>query len=152
MAIVRLYDNTSENNAIPKAITLVGKKEGVQIPPNTSLTNPTFTLSGPLDIKAVNYCHIDLFNRFYFIDDITLLSADLWKISCRIDVLQSFKDELLGQNFLVSRQEYKKNDMLVDDKIISRVGTNITKKVLGNVGNEITYVLTVTGGADNGNS
>lgn len=148
MATIWLYNNSSENNAIPKTINLVAKYEGVDIKQGTSLTTPTILLSGALDPSAFNYCLIDVFNRYYFIKDIIMVGADLWEIQCTIDVLETYKSEILSRQYLVERQEYKVNNMLVDDQIVSRVGTETTKKVVGNVGNEVTYVITVTGGAD----
>lgn len=147
MAVLRLYNNVSENNALPKQLTLLSKRQ-VEIKPGTSITEPVFILSGNFAPNEFNYCHVDTFDRYYFVKDIVALSNDMWEIHARIDVLESFYNEIMQNQYLVARQEHNNNPMIVDDKIISRVSSEITKKVIGNVGNSITYAITVTGGQD----
>ena len=41
----------------------------------------------------------------------------MWQISLNVDVLMSFKNQILQRQALISRQEFNYNDYLVDEKI-----------------------------------
>ena len=52
-----------------------------------------------------NYCYIPKFNRYYFIDEIVPITADRCIVKCRVDVLESFKDNILNLDCIVDKQE-----------------------------------------------
>ncbi len=56
----------------------------------SSIINPRFEFNSYMD---VNYCYVQEFNRYYFINDIRYENP-LWIYSCSIDVLASFKTEI----------------------------------------------------------
>lgn len=78
-------------------------------------------------IKTFNYCYIPEFKRYYFIENITSIRNNIWEIEMKVDVLMSYKDIILGQEVLVSRNEKTFNSMLVDENIISRNEYSIEK-------------------------
>lgn len=94
-----LYVNSSEKNAINKnigsALTLTGTLRG-----ESSVINPSFVieLTNP---SGYNYCYISEFGRYYFIKDITSVRNNLWRIDCSVDVLMSFKNQILNLDVIV---------------------------------------------------
>lgn len=69
---------------------------------NTSLMNPTFKLSIANNPIGKNYCYVADFNRYYFISDISSYQ-NFWYISCKCDVLASFKSEIKEESHYVLR-------------------------------------------------
>ena len=95
-----LYVCSSERQAINKTIgssaTLTGSLRG-----ESSVINPSFLIehSNP---SGFNYCYIDDFGRYYFITNITSVRTGIWRIDCSVDVLMSFKNQILNLDVIVS--------------------------------------------------
>lgn len=114
---LRLFNNTSENNRVDKTDYLTNAtKIDMYILKPSSIVNPIIELEYN-NIFNFNYCYIPKFNRYYFISDVTSLRNNLWQITLKCDVLMSFKNQILGNSAMISRQEYNNNPYLVDEKI-----------------------------------
>ena len=61
-----------------------------------------------------NYCFIPKFNRYYFIDEIIPITGDRSIIKCRVDVLESFKDDIKSLTAIINKQETIA-DKFIDD-------------------------------------
>lgn len=147
MSKLYFYTNYEQNEKMFKNPTFLFEKN-VDVMSGSSIENPTFSVSGKnLDISRINYVYSDKFKRYYFAK-IRTLQNNMYLIECEVDALQSFNREICSNEYLIERQEFVYNNMLVDEKIKSRVGTNTEKKVIGNIGKTISYVLTVTGGSE----
>lgn len=55
------------------------------------------------DIREYNYCYIEDFKRYYYINDIDSYRNGLWVIKLKNDVLMSYKDKILELSGIVSR-------------------------------------------------
>ena len=95
-----LYVCSSERQAINKTLssgdTLTGSLRG-----ESSIINPSFLIehSNP---SSFNYCYISDFGRYYFITNITSVRTGIWRIDCSVDVLMSFKTQILNLDVIVS--------------------------------------------------
>lgn len=92
--------NHSERNAINKAISNQVTLSGT-LKSDCSVISPSFVINA-VNPSAYNYCYIAAFNRYYFISDITSVRNGLWRIDCSVDVLMSYKDEILALDVIVS--------------------------------------------------
>ena len=147
MSKLYFYTNYEPNEKMFKNPTFLFEKN-VDVMSGSSIENPNFSVSGKnLDLSRINYVYSDKFKRYYFAK-IRTLQNNMYLIECEVDALQSFNREICSNEYLIERQEFVYNNMLVDEKIKSRVGTNTEKKVIGNIGKTISYVLTVTGGSE----
>ena len=103
---ITLYVNSSERQAINKVISselaLTGSLRG-----ESSIINPSFLIEAS-NPSGYNYCYIPSFGRYYFITNITSVRTDIWRIDCSVDVLMSFKTQILNLDVIVS------NDSLPD--------------------------------------
>lgn len=95
-----LYINSSEKQAINKtlslALTLTGSLRG-----ESSVINPSFQIQYG-NPTSFNYCYIPLFGRYYFINNITSVRNNIWRIDCEVDVLMSFRTQILNLDVIVS--------------------------------------------------
>ena len=66
---------------------------------------------------SFNYAFIEDFNRFYFVQDVTIVRSNLFRVQFIIDVLMTHRDNLLSLPALVERNEYDFDDLLADDSI-----------------------------------
>ena len=115
--ILTLYKNESEKNKINKVLKTVKSVSGV-LRDGSSIISPEIVIEYNNPV-GFNYCHIDSFNRYYFINDITVLSNKLIKV----DVLESFKESIMLQNIIVDKSTNKGNNYLYDENLIVNVKT-----------------------------
>ena len=73
----------------------------VYLKQDTSIINPTFVIEGgPLNLN-VNYCYCPDTGRYYFIRDIICRHEKIYDLVCEIDVLASFKDQILASSAFI---------------------------------------------------
>lgn len=78
----------------------------------TSENNPTFLISA--QSFSANYCKWD--NRYYFIDDIIYERNNLYNVKCVLDVLATYKANILGTTAFVA-YDTTENAELTDNRI-----------------------------------
>ena len=110
---VILYKNSSENNVIGKSLVQIKSVE-CNLKNDVSVVNPILVLSYTDSILDSNYCFIPKFNRYYFIDEIIPITGDRSIIKCRVDVLESFKDDIKSLTAIINKQETIA-DKFIDD-------------------------------------
>lgn len=141
---VNLYQNTAEANRVDKSdyITEVATISGV-LRDESSITDVTITFESD-SIPAFNYVYIPVFNRYYFVNDITSIKYNLWQMSLSVDPLMTYKDAILSCNGFIDRNENEYNPNVIDKKRVVAQGHTVE---VDSVTNELftetsgTYVL-----------
>lgn len=116
-----LYNNSSEKNKINKTLTTVDTLEG-SIKEPSSIINPEITIQRS-DPTGFNYCYIPEFGRYYFVTNVTVIHSDIMKISLTVDVLESFKNEILAQLIVMDKNQLNYDNYLMDENRIINVKT-----------------------------
>ena len=101
---VEIYKNISENSVIGKTKTLVYQTP-CEIKGESSIINPVLILQYNEQLFSSNYVYIPAWSRYYFIDDIRVLTGGRVEVSLSVDVLESFKDSILELNVILSDTE-----------------------------------------------
>ena len=118
-----LYDNKSPKNKIGK--TLVNANNITGTLRGETSTSSIQLLLNIVDLNPYNYMYIADFGKYYFITNIISVRTGLWLVSASIDVLESYKNEILQLNVILSDTEsvgskqYRNGscwDVLVKDK------------------------------------
>lgn len=143
------YKMTSSNNTLCKKMSLV-KDYDVELKlPNKSILHPTVIVSSQSyeDLNKFNYVNLEVFKRFYYVDDIRTLNNNLYEIDLRCDSFTSWKEEIKSLNVFCERQEYNFNPYIIDPEYILQNNVNWYVKQEGApvIDNYYTY-LTVCGG------
>lgn len=100
---IRLYNTTDSNNTINKKLT--GEKiYNVIFKDNANIINPTIKIRTN-DIITFNYAYIPTFNRYYFINDIDIEPNRITTLKLDVDVLESFKDDILLCDGVITRSD-----------------------------------------------
>lgn len=97
---IYLYVNRSEKNSINKSLSSSTLLTG-NLRNESSIITPTFDVQAN-NVSGFNYCYIPEFGRYYFISDITAVRTTIWRIKCDVDVLMSFKTDILNLDVIVS--------------------------------------------------
>ena len=114
---INLYQNSSENNRIDKTeyLTSVGEIEGY-LRQETNIINPTIVIEYNKVIDF-NYIYISTFNRYYFVNGVSSVRTNLWRIELLVDVLMTYKDTILNYECFVARNE-NTYDAYIEDKYL----------------------------------
>ena len=101
--IVTFYNNLSNYNVVNKSLEEINILS-FTFKENSNILNPALILK---NYEGGNYCYIKELGRYYFVKDIDLLGNGLFKINCEIDVLMSYKEDIINSDF------YSKDGVLV---------------------------------------
>lgn len=91
--LLKLYNTNSETNRIKKVLTDETEFD-VRLKDKSSVVNPVLLLKSETYI-SFNYAYIPKFQRYYFVDDISVFPNKMYLLTLRCDVLTSFKDDIL---------------------------------------------------------
>lgn len=125
-----LYSTSDKPNTINKAKVLKLTISGNALEP-LSVINPSIKVKVNDTILTTNYCYIDKFKRYYFIKDI-VVDNGFMILSLNVDVLDSFKTDILNYNGIIERQEYDYNLFLEDKEISAYSKSKIAYKKFPN--------------------
>lgn len=120
------YTNTSDPLVLGKNLT---QHQSIQcdIVDDTNILKPTLYLNYNANFLNFNYVQIPLFKRFYFVEQTVTYGGKIY-FHCHVDVLESFKDEILSLNCLVSRQKNGQNFDIADSSIVTAKKRNYLEK------------------------
>ena len=110
---IKFYYNSSEKNKIGKSISRELTMNG-NLRDECSVINPTILVEHS-NLSSYNYVYIPEFNRYYFITEMTIVRNNLWRISLKVDVLESFKFNILNLSCIVDKQQYENYGNNIDD-------------------------------------
>lgn len=153
--VAKIYKTKSAPNVVNKTLSEVVTFEEVIFKEETSLLNPTIIINGVSnassytieDIGTSNYFSIPKVNRYYFITDITMMCGGRVAITGKVDVLMSFKSDILGSTQLIVRQEKKTNNYLIDTDIPLSSKKQVIEHEFGDsILDSGYYILAVNGG------
>lgn len=127
------FQNTAEPNRVNKTDYLT---EQIRVAGNlrdiSDVINPAITFECADDkILKSNYVYIPAFNRYYFINSITSVRTNLWRVNLHCDVLYSFRNDVLQIKAIIDRQENNFNRYLIDNNMpLSSIPYKETKEIL----------------------
>lgn len=116
---IGLYYNKSDERKLNKDLETIATYEGY-LKNECSIQNPTVFIEGAFNIGNninANYMFLPDYRRYYYITDITQVRANLVKITGRVDVLMSFKDEIQNSVGIVRKQEHNYSLFLDDGSL-----------------------------------
>lgn len=100
---VVLQRNDSEPNRIAKTVSDIMSISGT-LKNRTSIIDPVIIIECDLtDVTECNYMTIDLFNRKYFVNNITSVNSQLVEFSCHVDVLSTFADSIKSNSAIIKK-------------------------------------------------
>ena len=115
-----LYVNSSEKNKIGKTLTGANTLTGT-LRESTNIIEPSIMVEGE-DLTGYNYAYIADFGRYYFVESIDIVREDLWRLTLKVDVLESFQTAIKEQHVIIAdSEENGASDYLDGDQWRSKV-------------------------------
>lgn len=144
---VKLCHNSSPAEKITKTLD-AGNTYSCTLKNDCSILRPVIDIRTSDNITTYNYMYISDLQRYYFIDDIISLNNNLWRISGHVDVLETYKSEILAQTGVIKRQQNLYNLYLDDPEFKTYKNERVqTKRFKGGSGftKTLNYVLVING-------
>lgn len=92
---LKIYNNKSNKNIVNKKIEEI-QEISFNFKDYSDITNPILILQ---TYKTGNYCYIPDLKRYYYIDRIELMKGGFYRLYLEIDVLMSYKDEIINADW-----------------------------------------------------
>ena len=142
---ITLMVNSSEKNRFTKETTNIAILTGT-LKAGTSIIDPVIICAGDIsDYVNANYMQVEEFGRYYFINDIVSIKNGLFEVHAHVDVLSSFKDEILENNAIITRQEKRWNLYLNDGSFRTYQNPVVTTHPFPYGFSSLEFVLAVAG-------
>lgn len=109
--LITLYNFKKRYNSTK--VPTGGKEIDVRLKEGTSLYTPSFLLT----INPTNYTYVKYSNRYYYISDIIYERTSLYRINCNIDVLASYKSNILSTTCYIAFSQSQFDDRIVDTRL-----------------------------------
>lgn len=146
---VIFYKSFSKRHNSTKIPTSTGDTYSVSLKKNTSFYSPSFLLEMTDVDLTYNYCQWE--GRYYYVNDITLVRANIFDFSCTFDALATYRSNILSYNAFVARASGT-FDALIPDTLLSERTAYLDQRFL--VGDTIadfsttgSYIIKVVGNA-----
>lgn len=98
--VIKLYNNMSDINVLGKNL-LNERTVNAVLKDTTNFLRPSLELNTPA--QSFNYFYIPSFGRYYFIDDYSIIRNNLLRIVGRVDVLETYKNDVLNSYGLMRK-------------------------------------------------
>ena len=139
--------NKSEPQRVTKDVDIISTVTGT-LKDGTDIINPVILLEADVtDLVNCNYLTIASFKRSYFVNNIKVLRTALLELSCHVDVLSSFANEIKANNAIIRRQQNVWNLYLNDGTFRVYQNPNVLTKSFPSGFSAQEFVLAVAGGA-----
>lgn len=146
---IKTYRFLGDSRKIDKTLTLVKTYSNADIVGNMDIQSPIISLQldSFTDVINFNYIYIPELRRYYYVDNSTIREDGFVQLQCKVDVLKSFKTDILASTQYVERQEHKCSYQVPDNGYTIKSNRNLTIK---NFGSEIInpnydFILTTYG-------
>lgn len=111
---ITLYKNNSPNYFINKVLA-GGVTFSGTLREESSVIDPVLMLEAS-NLSQYNYLYIPSFERFYYINNIESVRNNLWRLICHVDVLNTYRSEILAHQAIVSKATQQDvSDLMIDD-------------------------------------
>ena len=95
--ILKLYNFSKKANSTKVPAANTATELNVTLKENVSLYSPSFILS--TEPNQFNYCQLD--DKYYYINDYVYVGRNTFIINCTLDVLASYKADILNTKAFV---------------------------------------------------
>lgn len=129
--IINLYSIKDDYRLINKYLYRPLYQLDINILQSTNMLYPTLEVYSKNNLQNANYLYIDVFKRYYFIERVETIRENFYRLKCKVDVLESFKDDILNTNEVIYS-----NSVKVQQELLKADNT---------LDNEIHYILTTIG-------
>lgn len=102
---IDILQTSSANNFVNKNVTSIKSGVSCNVKEPIRIINPVVILSFDVETLKANYAYIPDYKRYYYITDIVPLTGGRIELHLAVDVLYSFKDDILNSTAIIDKQQ-----------------------------------------------
>lgn len=131
MVTINLYKYSSENIALDKALQLVTTIQKEGLVEGSNVEHPRVMIPAELSTQFT-YMYIDIYHRYYFIDEIEPVRNGICIVTGKSDVLMNFKNQIRNLRAILLRTaDSNYSDKLYDDsEVLSSLRVDRHKQIM----------------------
>ena len=116
---VKFFYNQSDARAINKRL-IAGSEFSGQARDSCDVMNPVILFDNQ-GVLRYNYAYIEEFQRYYSVVNKTCFREGLWEIEFAVDVLMSFRNDIINLNVVVDKQSMQEigNEYIDDGSLVA---------------------------------
>ena len=141
---VKLYKTSSDREKLSKSLSNE-KSYDCLIKETVDVLKPSIRISTSDNISDYNYCYIERYGRYYYIDRIETTPNGYWIVHCTVDPLMSWKNYIKNCNGTITRSETLFNGYLNDSEYKALAYKKIVTKKFPNSINDDCFILMTVG-------
>ena len=141
---IYLYNFKKRINSTKQPSLADGLKVDVVLKRPTTEYAPVFVLSG---VSTFSYNYVSWGGRYYFIEEVTVVSNDIDEVRCKLDVMATFKSEIGSTSAFVEYSTSNYNTMILDQRLSMESKTTFSQDAVNIFStNNYSIVVTCAGG------
>lgn len=113
--VIKVWNNFTKRVNSTAQPVIAGTDINAVLKEETSIERPSFILQTPV----ADYTYVQAFGHYYFVDDVVNLDASRCEVICSMDVLASYKADILGYTAFVERAA-SSYDQFINDPALSQ--------------------------------
>lgn len=114
--LIKFYNVEDDNRVVHKTLgSEVHTINDAQVYNSVSIMNPQFLINYSAYVVNSNYLHVQAWNRYYYITDVTAMAGGRCVVHCREDVLMSNAEAIDDLSCDIVRQEFLRDKYLYDE-------------------------------------
>ena len=129
---ITLYTNKSDKRTLNKTLVELSAVE-IILKNDTDITRPVISLNSDFLPPGANYCYIPEFARYYYLTEQRVLIGRMLEITLAIDVLMSWRAQILESTAIAVRSTNKPHRGLPDEIPLLSKRNIIYKRLRGGV-------------------
>lgn len=144
--IIQTYHYSCEPRMIDKTKYLVSKGNVTgTFRGSVNIVAPNFVIESN-SVPEFNYVYIEDLNRYYFVRTIVARTFNLYEITCDVDVLMTYRQDILNTSALISRTQFFNTPMVIDaHRPIKSTFTTDVIPIPNNVFTSSTWTYSIVG-------
>lgn len=120
-----LYKTADDRRRIGKSLTDGFGINDIEIKRDTNILNPSIIIKYFSGIMTYNYCFISIFNRYYYITNINVLSGGRVELVCEVDVLNTYATNIKALSTILVRGSVGAPTMIIDNRLPIKQTKNV---------------------------
>lgn len=113
--VLNIYTTSDDTRIVNKTLTAVTNVTAIPVD-NISILNPAFIIEYNPNILTANYCYIPEFGRYYYINNVSVITGNRMIIDCNVDVLKTYANDIGNCNCICARSESIGTPTQIPDK------------------------------------
>lgn len=109
MITINFYNYSDNPKIVNKTLPIPTAFNGL-LYDSTNVFTPTVKIrNSNFDYKFYNYCYIPILQRFYFVENVSIIQNNVVELNLRLDLLKTFSQSILNSSgTVVSRENANK--------------------------------------------